>query len=186
VDQPAVEPVPEHADRERASENGGAVSEPGVPAGAPAPSADELAQEADRTVDRSGDARDQESQIEPEHEHDAEKGAGSDDGPGGTAEEQAETDETLKIDLSSLPANESPRQLAERIYIAHQVAGVRLEKADLARWAGYKNPGSGRTEYKRLEEMHGPIVMKEGAGHIDLDWSSVEQRESATSPSRAA
>ncbi|WP_328373191.1 DUF2637 domain-containing protein (plasmid) [Streptomyces sp. NBC_00445] len=87
----------------------------------------------------------------------------------------------IQIDLSSLPAGEGPRQRAERIYVAHQAAGLPLDRADLARWAGYKNPASGRVEYNRLEKLYGPILEKEGAGYLDLDWSRLEQLPAASS-----
>jgi hypothetical protein len=88
-------------------------------------------------------------------------------------EEDAEARERLRIeiDLSVLPKNLTHRQRAERIYIAHQAAGVALSQADLGKWAGYKNPNSGGNEYRRLEREHGPIVVREGATHVDLNWS---------------
>ncbi|QQM47546.1 DUF2637 domain-containing protein (plasmid) [Streptomyces sp. JL4002] len=88
-------------------------------------------------------------------------------------EEDEETRERLSIDidLSVLPKNLTQRQRAERIYVAHQAAGVALSQADLGKWAGYKNPNSGGNEYRRLEKEHGPIVVREGATHVDLNWS---------------
>ncbi|MFE9121425.1 DUF2637 domain-containing protein [Streptomyces sp. NPDC007172] len=83
---------------------------------------------------------------------------------------------SIEIDLSVLPTHLSQRQRAERIYIAHQAAGVALSQADLGRWAGYKNPNSGGNEYRRLERMHGPILVREGATHVDLNWSDHENR----------
>lgn len=77
----------------------------------------------------------------------------------------------IDIDLSVLPKNLTHRQRAERIYIAHQAAGVALSQADLGKWAGYKNPNSGGNEYRRLEKEYGPIVVREGATHVDLNWS---------------
>ncbi|EDY49241.1 DUF2637 domain-containing protein [Streptomyces clavuligerus] len=77
----------------------------------------------------------------------------------------------IEIDLSVLPRSLTQRQRAERIYVAHQAAGVALPQADLGRWAGYKNPNSGGNEYRRLEKEHGPIVVREGATHVDLSWS---------------
>ncbi|MFJ6438771.1 DUF2637 domain-containing protein [Streptomyces sp. NPDC091416] len=62
------------------------------------------------------------------------------------------------IDLGPAPADESKRQRAERIYLAHQEAGVELTRKDLTRWAGYRNEGSGRSAYNDLERKHGPIV----------------------------
>ncbi|WP_424892297.1 DUF2637 domain-containing protein [Streptomyces sp. XH2] len=92
----------------------------------------------------------------------------------------------MQIDLSSLPANEGPRQLAERIYVAHYVAGLPLDKGDLAKWAGYKNPHSGGNEYRRLERLYGPILEKDGAGYVDLDWSSLEQHADTIAAQQAA
>lgn len=77
----------------------------------------------------------------------------------------------IDIDLSVLPKNLTHRQRAERIYIAHQAAGVALSQVDLGKWAGYKNPNSGGNEYRRLEREHGPIVVREGATHVDLNWT---------------
>ncbi|MFC8944040.1 DUF2637 domain-containing protein [Streptomyces rochei] len=67
------------------------------------------------------------------------------------------------IELGPAPANESKRQRAERIYLAHQKAGVELTRKDLTRWAGYQNEGSGRSAYNDLERKHGPIVVSEAA-----------------------
>jgi hypothetical protein len=67
------------------------------------------------------------------------------------------------IELGPTPANESKRQRAERIYLAHQKAGVELTRKDLTRWAGYQNEGSGRSAYNDLERKHGPIVASEAA-----------------------
>ncbi|MBQ0972925.1 DUF2637 domain-containing protein [Streptomyces sp. RK31] len=67
------------------------------------------------------------------------------------------------IELGPAPANESKRQRAERIYLAHQKAGVELTRKDLTRWAGYQNEGSGRSAYNDLERKHGPIVVGEAA-----------------------
>uniref|UniRef100_UPI002F912DD1 DUF2637 domain-containing protein n=1 Tax=Streptomyces cellulosae TaxID=1968 RepID=UPI002F912DD1 len=73
------------------------------------------------------------------------------------------------LDLGTAPANETKSQKAERIYLAHQRAGVELTRANLAKWAGYKQEGSGRTQYAKLEEKYGPIVVREGADQLDLD-----------------
>ncbi|MEW2298240.1 DUF2637 domain-containing protein [Streptomyces sp. NPDC006743] len=67
------------------------------------------------------------------------------------------------VELGPAPANESKRQRAERIYLAHQKAGVELTRKDLTRWAGYRNEGSGRSAYNDLERKHGPIVADETA-----------------------
>ncbi|MEU9744774.1 DUF2637 domain-containing protein [Streptomyces niveus] len=108
-----------------------------------------------------GEADDYEDEIEAEHGRPA-PGAGD----GDVRERQR-----AQIDLTALPKDEKPRQLAERIYLAHQLAGLALDKADLGRWARYKNPRSGHNEYLRLEKQYGPIIEKEGAGYLDLDWS---------------
>jgi len=67
------------------------------------------------------------------------------------------------------PAGESKSERAERIYLAHQRAGVELSRPNLARWAGFANEGSGRTQYSRLERKHGKIVVSEGAGQLDFE-----------------
>ncbi|RLU81992.1 hypothetical protein CTZ27_30990 [Streptomyces griseocarneus] len=90
-------------------------------------------------------------------------------------EEEVREHRRVQIDLSSLPKDEGPRQLAERIYVAHFVAGLPLDRGDLARWAGYKSHRSGGNEYRRLEGLYGPILTKDGAEYLDLDWSSLEQ-----------
>ncbi|MGW7196207.1 DUF2637 domain-containing protein [Streptomyces chryseus] len=92
----------------------------------------------------------------------------------------------LQIDLSSLPDDEGPRRRAERIYVAHQVAGLLMDKADLARWAGYKNRNSGRNEYTRLEKVYGPILEKQGASAFDLDWSSLDQHANSARSQKVA
>ncbi|MFD7898943.1 MULTISPECIES: DUF2637 domain-containing protein [Streptomycetaceae] len=113
----------------------------------------------DGEADDEGDGY--EDEIQAEHGRPA-PGAGD----GDVRERQR-----AQIDLSALPKDEKPRQLAERIYLAHQLAGLALDKADLGRWARYKNPRSGHNEYLRLEKQYGPIIEKEGAGYLDLDWS---------------
>ncbi|MFD8690770.1 hypothetical protein [Streptomyces sp. NPDC059651] len=55
------------------------------------------------------------------------------------------------IDLGTALENESKRQRAERIYLAHQVAGVELTRKNLTQWSGYQKAGSGRTAYVELE-----------------------------------
>ncbi|MFF4531564.1 DUF2637 domain-containing protein [Streptomyces sp. NPDC001407] len=96
-------------------------------------------------------------------------------GPEADGNEETRERQRVQIDLSTLPKDEGPRQLAERIYVAHLVAGLPLDKGDLAKWAGYKSPRSGGNEYRRLVKVHGPILEREGAGYLDLDWSSIEQ-----------
>ncbi|MER6116186.1 DUF2637 domain-containing protein [Streptomyces sp. NPDC001743] len=78
--------------------------------------------------------------------------------------------EEPKVNLGVAPPGETKSQKAERIYLAHQEAGVELTKPNLARWAGYQQEGSGRTQYNKLEKKHGPIVVREGADQLDLDW----------------
>ncbi|MGV2915599.1 DUF2637 domain-containing protein [Streptomyces alfalfae] len=100
---------------------------------------------------------------EPDPEHD--------NPPDHEENEEARERLSIDIDLSVLPKNLTQRQRAERIYVARRAAGVALLQADLGRWAGYKNPNSGGNEYRRLEKEHGPIVVREGATHVDLNWS---------------
>ncbi|MEU8759555.1 DUF2637 domain-containing protein [Streptomyces sp. NPDC048659] len=78
--------------------------------------------------------------------------------------------EEPKVNLGVAPPGETKVQRAERIYLAHQEAGVELTKPNLARWAGYQQEGSGRTQYNKLEKKYGPIVVREGADQLDLDW----------------
>ncbi|MEV4506692.1 DUF2637 domain-containing protein [Streptomyces klenkii] len=82
------------------------------------------------------------------------------------------------IDVGLARPGETKSQKAERIYLAHQKAGVELKKPDLARWAGYKQEGSGRTQYAKLEKLHGPIVLREGADQLNLEWQ--QQNNSLT------
>ncbi|WP_435057676.1 DUF2637 domain-containing protein [Streptomyces sp. bgisy060] len=111
----------------------------------------------------------EEDEREDEEEPDPQHSTPPDDEEG--EDEEARERLRIDIDLSVLPANLSQRQKAERIYVAHQAAGVALSQADLGKWAGYKNPNSGGNEYRRLEREHGPIVVREGATHVDLNWS---------------
>jgi hypothetical protein len=102
--------------------------------------------EEGRQREATGDAEDAEA-AQPDH--------GSADSPA--------------LDLGTAPPNETKSQKAARIYLAHQKAGVELTRVNLARWAGYKQEGSGRTQYSKLEEKYGPIVVREGADQLDLD-----------------
>ncbi|MFI1259153.1 hypothetical protein ACH4U6_36205 [Streptomyces netropsis] len=86
------------------------------------------------------------------------------------------------IDVGLPLPGETKSQKAERIYLAHQKAGVELKKPDLARWAGYKQEGSGRTQYAKLEKKHGPITVREGADQLNLDW----QHQDGGLPARLA
>ncbi|MEV7004818.1 hypothetical protein AB0N62_45865 [Streptomyces sp. NPDC093982] len=54
-------------------------------------------------------------------------------------------------------------------------------QTDLGKWAGYKNPNSGGNEYRRLEKTYGPILVREGATHVDLNWSGQEQQANSHS-----
>ena len=108
----------------------------------------------------------------------------ADDGP--DAEFDAEDDEAAEaeheeppVHLGVAPPGETKVQRAERIFLAHQAAGVSLSKPDLARWAGYKQDGSGRTQYNQLEKKHGPIVPREDAGELDLAWRQEPEGEGA-------
>ncbi|MCX4682221.1 DUF2637 domain-containing protein [Streptomyces sp. NBC_01433] len=80
--------------------------------------------------------------------------------------DDSQADPLPEIPLGTAPDNESKRQRAERIYLAHQDAGVELTRANLTRWAGYQKAGSGRTAYVELERKYGPIVVRdEGADY---------------------
>ncbi|MGY4963646.1 DUF2637 domain-containing protein [Streptomyces sp. 900105245] len=115
--------------------------------------------------------QDAEDEKEEEREGEKEHEPQHDTPPEDEEDEEVREQLRIEIDLSVLPKNLSQRQRAERIYIAHQAAGVALAQADLGKWAGYKNPNSGGNEYRRLEKEHGPIVVREGATHVDLNWS---------------
>ncbi|MFE2268506.1 DUF2637 domain-containing protein [Streptomyces lavendulae] len=163
--EPEVEPEPElepePKDSVSAPESGDRTAQ-GAPKGQPG--------EAEPLPgDESADDEDE----EPDPEH----GTPPDD----EEDEEARERVSIEIDLSVLPANLSHRQRAERIYVAHQAAGVTLSQTDLGKWAGYKNPNSGGNEYRRLEKTHGPILVREGATHVDLNWSDHdEQADSRT------
>nr|WP_024127107.1 DUF2637 domain-containing protein [Streptomyces sp. F8]AHE39828.1 Hypothetical protein pFRL5_165 [Streptomyces sp. F8] len=128
----------------------------------------EPANQADEDELLPGDETADLDQDEPDPEHDTP--------PDEDAEEDARERVSIEIDLSVLPSNLSQRQRAERIYVAHQAAGVALSQADLGKWAGYKNPNSGGNEYRRLERTHGPILVREGATHVDLNWSRHQEQ----------
>ncbi|MEU0218309.1 hypothetical protein ABZ281_25785, partial [Streptomyces sp. NPDC006265] len=115
----------------------------------------------DALGDEEGEEEHEDEEPDPEH----------DNLPDNEENEEARERLSIDIDLSVLPKNLTQRQRAERIYVAHQAAGVALLQADLGKWAGYKNPNSGGNEYRRLEKEHGPIVVREGATHVDLNWS---------------
>ncbi|MET9733258.1 DUF2637 domain-containing protein [Streptomyces sp. NPDC006458] len=158
VPEPEAEPEPK---AEQVPEPEGEPAEPaatGSPAGQPAE--EELLPSGGE--DAPGDEEEPEGE-EPDPEHDTP--------PHDEEDEEARERLSIDIDLSVLPKNLTQRQRAERIYVAHQAAGVALSQADLGKWAGYKNPNSGGNEYRRLEKEHGPIVVREGATHVDLNWS---------------
>ncbi|MFF9458062.1 DUF2637 domain-containing protein [Streptomyces flaveolus] len=159
-----AEPAPEPAAQEDSADP--ESSEKGGPANQAAE--DEL-QPGDETADQEQEQGDKD---EPDPEHDTP--------PDEEGDEEARKRVSIEIDLSVLPADLSQRQRAERIYIAHQAAGVALSQADLGRWAGYKNPNSGGNEYRRLEKTHGPILVREGATHVDLNWSRHEEQANSS------
>ncbi|MFI8951158.1 DUF2637 domain-containing protein [Streptomyces sp. NPDC053750] len=161
----AVEPRPAAVPEPEAEQDPEPEEEPAAPTATASPAG----QSDEEPVPGGGapgdeDAEEEEPEgEEPDPEHDTPP----------HDEEDEETRERLSIDidLSVLPKNLTQRQRAERIYVAHQAAGVALSQADLGKWAGYKNPNSGGNEYRRLEKEHGPIVVREGATHVDLNWS---------------
>ncbi|WP_055529666.1 DUF2637 domain-containing protein [Streptomyces graminilatus] len=108
---------------------------------------------------------------DPEDEEGKDEGVEDDELSGPATGDDGRERQQVEIDLSALPKDEKPRQLAERIYLAHQVAGLPLNRTDLAQWAGYKNERSGYNEYGRLVKAYGPIIAREGAVYLDLDWS---------------
>ncbi|MCX5215704.1 DUF2637 domain-containing protein [Kitasatospora sp. NBC_00240] len=116
----------------------------------------------------------EELQAREKHEAEAEETAaesGIDHEDLEDEEDGAATGEEMpRLDLGVAPPNETKSQKAARIYLAHQRAGVELTKPNLAKWAGYQNDGSGRTQYNRLEQQYGPILVNEGADQLDLDW----------------
>lgn len=158
--QPEAEPEPEpeaEPEPEREPVESAAMAAPASqPDEKPLPRRGEDVPEDEKEDDREGEK-------EPDTQHDTP--------PEDAEDEEARERLRIEIDLSVLPKNLTHRQRAERIYIAHQAAGVALSQADLGKWAGYKNPNSGGNEYRRLEREHGPIVVREGATHVDLNWS---------------
>ncbi|WP_030390931.1 DUF2637 domain-containing protein [Streptomyces sp. NRRL S-241] len=155
--EPEAAPEPEPETAEERKEEPAAAGEP-VKEKQPAEDDEPAPEDEEEEEER-------EDEEEPDPQHSTP--------PDGEEGEDEEARERLRIDidLSVLPANLSQRQKAERIYVAHQAAGVALSQADLGKWAGYKNPNSGGNEYRRLEREHGPIVVREGATHVDLNWS---------------
>lgn len=100
------------------------------------------------------------------------------DADGDADEDDDGLDDSLPaIDLGAAPENESKRQRAERIYLAHQGAGVELTRKNLTRWAGYQKAGSGRTAYVELERKYGPIVVR------DLEADHALREELSPAPS---
>jgi hypothetical protein len=144
------------------------------------------AEEDNQLVEDTEDGAD-DDEPEPEDEDAEEPDTEHEHASSGTGDDEVREERRIHIDLSTLPKDEGPRQLAERIYVAHHVAGLPLDKADLARWAGYTNPRSGGNEYRRLEKEFGPILERKGAAYVDLDWSSLDQHKpSAVSPGQSA
>ncbi|MFI6688390.1 DUF2637 domain-containing protein [Streptomyces sp. NPDC050485] len=168
--KPEPEPEPEPEGEAEAAKGPEGVPESGDSGTAAPP--DLRAEDTPLPGDESAD----EDEEEPEH----------DTPPGDEGDEEARERASIEIDLSMLPANLSQRQRAERLYVAHQAAGVALSQADLGKWAGYKNPNSGGNEYRRLEKTYGPILVREGATHVDLSWSHHDDREHADSHSAMA
>ncbi|ODA71660.1 DUF2637 domain-containing protein [Streptomyces sp. AVP053U2] len=158
--RPAAVPEPEAEQDPEPEEEPAAPAETGSPAGQP----DEEPAAGGGDAPGGEDAEEEEPEgEEPDPEHGTP--------PHDEEDEEARERLSIDIDLSVLPKNLTQRQRAERIYVAHQAAGVALSQADLGKWAGYKNPNSGGNEYRRLEKEHGPIVVREGATHVDLNWS---------------
>lgn len=164
-EQPALPAVPP-ADGtvDRTAEVSAAAPEPVAPTPAPAEQP-----HADPSPEKAPDG-------EPEQRVAEADASAVDEAPQGEAGD-AEDDEAAggetqepKVKLGAAPPGETKGQRAERIYLAHQEAGVELTKPNLARWAGYQQEGSGRTQYNKLEKKHGPIVVREGADQLDLDW----------------
>ncbi|MCG7523856.1 DUF2637 domain-containing protein [Streptomyces sp. OfavH-34-F] len=150
---------------DRAAGVSAAVPEPVAPTPAPAeqPHADPS---PERAFDGESEQRVEEAGASAAEDGAPQGGAGDaedDEAAGGEPEEP-------KVKLGAAPPNETKGQRAERIYLAHQEAGVELTRPNLARWAGYQQEGSGRTQYNKLEKKHGPIVVREGADQLDLEW----------------
>ncbi|MFJ9574539.1 DUF2637 domain-containing protein [Streptomyces bacillaris] len=165
VTLPAVPPADAgDGTAERAAEVSAAAPEPVAPSSAPA---EQL--HADPSPETAFDG-------EPEQRVGEADASAEDEAPqreAGDAEDDEAADgepQEPKVKLGAAPPGETKGQRAERIYLAHQEAGVELTKPNLARWAGYQQEGSGRTQYNKLEKKHGPIVVREGADQLDLDW----------------
>ncbi|MHC3392791.1 DUF2637 domain-containing protein [Streptomyces lavendulocolor] len=155
IPEPKAEPEPEPGTEREPVES--------AAKGAPASEPDEKS--------RPGGGEDAHEDKEQEEKREREKPVAEQHTPPKDEEDEETQELRIDIDLSMLPKNLTHRQRAERIYIAHQAAGVALSQADLGKWAGYKNPNSGGNEYRRLEKEYGPIVVREGATHVDLNWS---------------
>ncbi|MFF6979401.1 DUF2637 domain-containing protein [Streptomyces sp. NPDC008343] len=166
-----AEPRPAPGPEPEADEAPGPESEhvAGWAMGAPAGQPDEDALPSGDEPEHVDESEDE----EPDAEHDTPAGEAGD--------EEARERVSIDIDLSVLPAKLTQRQRAERIYVAHQAAGVALSHADLGKWAGYKNANSGGNEYRRLERVYGPILVREGATHVDLNWSHHEEQADSQS-----
>ncbi|WP_330351796.1 DUF2637 domain-containing protein [Streptomyces sp. NBC_00582] len=155
-----------HSRSQSPGESAAAVTEPERETALDHPSEDLLAddtatsEEAEDSADELGaDTNSADSVDDEEEAAEADEDADEeDDGP---------DDPLPAIDLGTAPENESKRQRAERIYLAHQDAGVELTRTNLTRWAGYQKAGSGRTAYVELERKYGPIVVRaDEANHV--------------------
>ncbi|MFE9679250.1 DUF2637 domain-containing protein [Streptomyces sp. NPDC006259] len=166
----APESPVDHSRSQSPGESAAAVTEPEGETALDHPGEDLLAddtatsEEAEDSADEldadtnSGDEVDGDEEV-TEADEDADEDADEED--------DGQVDPLPAIDLGTAPENESKRQRAERIYLAHQVAGVELTRKNLTRWAGYQKAGSGRTAYVELERKYGPIVVRaDEANHV--------------------
>ncbi|MFI6112872.1 DUF2637 domain-containing protein [Kitasatospora sp. NPDC051164] len=156
-----------------------------APAGAPEESGVGQEQVPDPESEGGLEQGEAPSAPEPEGSPAPESGEAKDEGGDEEDDEAADTGaEEPKVNLGVAPPGETKVQRAERIYLAHQEAGVELTKPNLARWAGYQQEGSGRTQYNKLEKKHGPIVVREGADQLDLDWRDPAASDEELQPAR--
>ncbi|WP_051708942.1 DUF2637 domain-containing protein [Streptomyces sp. NRRL S-350] len=156
-----------------------------APAGAPEESGVGQEQVPDPESEGGLEQGEAPSAPEPEGSPAPESGESKDEDGDEEDDEAADTGvEEPKVNLGVAPPGETKVQRAERIYLAHQEAGVELTKPNLARWAGYQQEGSGRTQYNKLEKKHGPIVVREGADQLDLDWRDPAASDEELQPAR--
>ncbi|MGW1496159.1 DUF2637 domain-containing protein [Streptomyces sp. NPDC002402] len=149
----------DHSRTQSPGEPAAAVTEPERETALHHPGEDPLADDAavSAAAEDSADELDADTNSGDSVDDDDEEAAEPDE----VADEDDGPDDTQPaIDLGTAPENESKRQRAERIYLAHQDAGVELTRKNLTRWAGYQKAGSGRTAYVELERKHGPIVVR--------------------------